>query len=102
MTPPDDGSHLVFSNDTACHSRVSFYPPHSTSAATFVVGVTLSVSGTDTFQSRGFLVDVAGTGAQTGFPPRYHPGISTVSPEYQVGINLPWSRSSVMKFFSLV
>jgi peroxiredoxin len=32
MTPPDDGSHLVFSNDTACHSRVSFYPPHSTSA----------------------------------------------------------------------
>jgi hypothetical protein len=31
MTPPDDGSHLVFSNDTACHSRVSFYPPHSTS-----------------------------------------------------------------------
>jgi hypothetical protein len=31
MTPPDDNSHLVFSNDTACHSRVSFYPPHSTS-----------------------------------------------------------------------
>jgi hypothetical protein len=34
MTPPDDGSHLVFSNDTASHSRVSFYPPHSISDGT--------------------------------------------------------------------
>jgi hypothetical protein len=39
MTPPDDGSHLVFSNDTACHSRVSFYPPHSTSVY-LVYGIT--------------------------------------------------------------
>jgi hypothetical protein len=31
MTPPDDGFHPVFSNDTTCHSRVSFYPPHPTS-----------------------------------------------------------------------